>query len=46
MAVRLRELRSDLSLKDAASNTEGITRSSVNYFSKGKSEYSHHLLCG
>ena len=32
MAVSLRELQSDLNLKDAAINTEGITRSSVNQY--------------
>ena len=45
MAIRLRELRSDLSLKDAASSTEVITRSSVNYLRERKSEYSLDLLC-
>ena len=35
---------SDLSLKDAASSTEGITRSSVSYLCKRKNEYSRDLL--
>ena len=34
MGVTLWELRSNLSLKDASSSTEGITLSSVNYLSK------------
>ena len=34
MAISLRELRSDLSLKDVASSTGRITRSSVNYLGK------------
>ena len=38
------KLRNDLSLKDAASNTKGITRSSVNFLRKRKSEYSRDLL--
>ena len=33
MAINLCELQSDLSWKDAAGSTEGITRSSVNYLS-------------
>ena len=36
MAISLWELRSDLSLNYAASSTEGITRSSVNYLHKRK----------
>ena len=43
MAVILSELRSALSLNDAASSTEGIIRSSVNYLHK-KSKYSCDLL--
>ena len=39
MAIRLCELRSDLSLKGAVSSTERITGSSVNYLHKIKSEY-------
>ena len=31
MAINLRELQSDLSWKDAASSTEGITPNSINY---------------
>ena len=31
-------------LKDAANSTEGITRSTVNYLCKRKSEYSRNLL--
>ena len=34
MAINLRELQSNLKLKNAASSTEGITQSSVNYLSK------------
>ena len=34
MAISLWELRINLSVKDAASSTEGITRSSVNYLLK------------
>ena len=44
MVVRLWELQSNLSLKDAASSTEGITRSSVNYLRKRKSQHSQDLL--
>ena len=46
MAIRLSELQSNLSLKDAASSiyTEGITQSSVNYSCKRKSEYPCDLL--
>ena len=33
-----------MSLKDAAKGTEKITRSSVNYLRKRKSEYAHDLL--
>ena len=43
MAISLWELRSYMSLKDAASGTEGIIRSSVNHFRK-KSEYLSYLL--
>ena len=38
MNIRLWELRSDLSLKDAASSTEGITRSIVNYLCRRKNK--------
>ena len=34
MAISLRELRSELSVKDAASSAEGIIRNSVNYLRK------------
>ena len=44
MAISLWQLRNDLNLKDAASNTQGITRSSVNYLREKKSEYSRDLL--
>ena len=40
MAISLWQLRNDLNLKDAASNTQGNTRSSVNYLRERKSEYS------
>ena len=42
--MSLWELQNDLSLKDAASNTEGITHNSVNYLRKRKHEYSRDLL--
>ena len=56
MAINLCELQSDLNWKDAASSTEGITRSSVNYLchlmtwskfvkKSRKSEHFHELLC-
>ena len=38
MNIRLWELRSDLSLKDAASSTEEITRSIVNYLCRRKNK--------
>ena len=44
MAIKLWELRSDLTLKDAASSTEGITWSSVSYLHKRKWWYSRDLL--
>ena len=44
MAINLWELKSNLSLKDAASSTEGIPQSSVNYLCKIKSEHLHDLL--
>ena len=37
-------LRSDLSLKDAAKNTDRVTQSSVNYLHERKTEYSRDLL--
>ena len=43
MAIRLWELRIDLSFKDAACATEGITRSSVNYLHK-KNTNSHREM--
>ena len=45
MAISLRELRSDLSLKDAAPNSEGIAQSSANYLRKRKSKHFCNLLC-
>ena len=39
MAISLCELRSSLTLKDAASSTEGITLSSVNCLRKRRSDY-------
>ena len=44
MAIILWELQSDLSLKDAANNTERIARSSLNYLHERKSEYWRDLL--
>ena len=56
MAINLRELRSDLSWKDVASSTKGITRSSENYLrhlrtwsrflkkSRRKNEHSRDVL--
>ena len=44
MAIKLWELRSDLTLKDAASSTEEITWSSVSYLHKIKWWYSRDLL--
>ena len=44
MAITLWELWSDLSWKDAASSTEGITRSSVDYLRKRKSKHSRDPL--
>ena len=38
-------MQSNLSLKDAASRTEGIKQSSVNYLLKRKNKYLHDLLC-
>ena len=38
MAINLWEPRIDLSLRDVASSTEGITRSSIKYLRK-KNEY-------
>ena len=37
-------MRNDQNLKDAASSTEGITQSSVNYLPKRKSKYLNDLL--
>ena len=45
MTIRLWELQSVLSLKDAANSTERIIWSSVNYSRKGKSKYLCDLLC-
>ena len=45
MSISLWELQSYMSLKDAASSTEGVTRSGVNYLGKRKSKYSCELLC-
>ena len=44
MVIRLLELGSDLSLKDVANITEGITQSSVNCIRKRKRKYLHDLL--
>ena len=38
-------MRGGLSLKDAASRTGEITRNSVNYLGKRKTEYSRNPLC-
>ena len=45
MGINLWELQMDVSLKDAANCTDGITWSSVNYLSKKKSEYLYDLSC-
>ena len=44
LAIKLWKIQSDLSLKNAASSTEEITRSNVNYLRKRKNEYSRYLL--
>ena len=45
MTINLGQLlRSDLSLADAGSSAEGITKSSVSYIRKRKREYSRDLL--
>ena len=44
MALSLLEMRSNLSIKDAASSTEGITKSSVKYLRKIKSKNLQDLL--
>ena len=44
MALSLWEMRSNLSIKDAASSTEGITKSSVKYLRKRKSKNLQDLL--
>ena len=43
--LKLGELQSNLSFKNAASSTGGIAQSSVNYLCERKSEYWHDLLC-
>ena len=43
--ISLCKLQSNPSLKDAASGTEGIPQSSVNYLRKRKSKQSLDLLC-
>ena len=45
MTIRLCELRSNLSLKDAANSTEEIIQNNVYYLHKINSEYSDDLLC-
>ena len=42
--LRLGELQSNLSFKNAASSTGGIAQSSINYLCERKSEYWHDLL--
>ena len=44
MTITLWELQTNLSLKDRASSTAGITWSSVDYLCKRKNEYLHDLL--
>ena len=44
LAIKLWKIQSDLSLKNAASSTEEITRGNVNYLRKRKNEYSRYLL--
>ena len=44
LAIKLWKIQIDLSLKNAASSTEEITRGNVNYLRKRKNEYSRYLL--